>query len=1428
MNYKKLRNLNQEELNSIFNNLSIEKTDAQKIKKYYFVEENLEVDKYTFKPEFVHNGLQSEEIDQINPYVAEKLEYYSTTSPDCNLEFRAPELVKQFLDKDKTIVFFVGAGISRILRYPSWDQLADNAIDKLSINFYSKERIKSSLKDPLQKLSIFESHFPHSCEEYRIFYQNSFDYNQNKDKNKKLYEHDPYKHLVSDLFGASFITTNIDLEIAHSIAQKKTNTNSVIEPIKEQAPQEINNYKKYIKFVDSNTLEKDTVVMLHGRYDQPRNLVMSNFDYIKMYHHGEKKNSTFLKSIFDNYTVIFIGYGLAELPILETIFKSDDSVSKQLHINQKHYLLFDSFESETSLRDVYQNYFEKFNINLLPYFLDETGYDRIVNVLSSWIKLLKIENSRIIKEASIIEDFLANGSINSLNSIIVRIKQDQTRVLFNHFFKKVDNIEYYAQIKDAGFFMANEIIEQKSPEHLCHLPLYYLSKVVKQLSDSNEAVHHIYTDSLDIIKKITNEFANSHFKNVSWSIVWSAIEILKCIPNQLIDKKYVNDVPSKWISKFSESIDYITKNFVSKFSCNDNYEKAQILLWAYIKRLIKDNIKTGNYCWEIRSILSNDSIDQLFENCSKPFINFISAQVNYLRIKDYLLQFDFEDNGTKYHYEAKLIADKKLEFTVKHLEKEIVVQKGKFSFKEYKNEKKLKGLIINNILNFSIDPSIIDLYYFLHWGKSSYSLREDIFEEDEHSNEVKDILSTLLKNILIVKAKKNPSQALSILEELFNKYTIPYFKQVALPIIEVNFNFFSDFFLNTLLNEDIWLNELNSGYDDTLKIFLSRNYSNLNKAHVTKIISIIKNIDKRFNDEEDKIRRRDYEKLEWLEVLQNHASFKDWYTQLNKQYHLDSDYYLSRGKVKFYSGDRSEYSVKDLLEFSVERRYKAIIEFKQKDRFDFKGGTIRGLSSTIRQLTITNPSSAIELLEYNTIIPFPYMEGIIEGFVAIYEKTDSSINFSEENLFTLVNQYLQQNKDNHKRLVLENYDSAERQKEWLITDIACLIERFLKRTKEKLSFEKTLINVLQEISKNIDSFQGESYYMENNKIRREFNLNYSVNSSKGKIYLSLFEFAWYKHFKCKQKELPSFISSTFDNGIKLKHRDAFIVIGSYISQFEMIDNNKTDEWISQIILLDDECIKCFLGGFLFFRMQYCSKDLYLKLKTYFMKAIEIGYFEENYRDSGIIRALLIANYWDYESISGDVFQILLDKSPSEKLHNIIRYLRMDYDEFKKLEKLDSVRPKVLELWESLNKIYKSKQDVEIKKMQFELFALIKYWNKLDQKLFDLLKDSVSNYEPSFYTKQFLPEMNRLTDERSNSIFISELLRLLSSQKYCPFSEDEGDGQIYDILEKLADLNAPEINKIIKDTCHNLYNTSKGMHNRPITIIEKINSNENRK
>lgn len=282
------------------------------------------------------------------------------------------EIKKLFLQNEK-IGILVGAGVSKLLNFPLWKELGDSAIEYLykknKINYFEYQRIINEVMDPKQKLTIFHNLVPKCSSEAKEFYDQTFSKPKPNGKN-------PYEILVK--FDVIKLTSNIDKEFYKALnLQQNTVFSERIDEMRDV--QKIRKAKIVSNEFNSENLDDETIYHIHGIIDEIEQMILTTKDYIEAYFEDKNGLRTFLANIFKEYTIIFVGYGLEEFPILEHIVTG----------HKEHYVLIGTYLNEINLFKLKQKYFETLKIKPLPYYLDFDGYKRVYIVLSSWLEQIK-------------------------------------------------------------------------------------------------------------------------------------------------------------------------------------------------------------------------------------------------------------------------------------------------------------------------------------------------------------------------------------------------------------------------------------------------------------------------------------------------------------------------------------------------------------------------------------------------------------------------------------------------------------------------------------------------------------------------------------------------------------------------------------------------------------------------------------------------------------------------------------------------------------------------------------------------------------------------------------------------------------------------------------------------------------------------------
>jgi len=280
------------------------------------------------------------------------------------------------------LIVFIGAGVSRIIGCPSWQQFADKVLRYLyetkRINFHEFENLRKL--DPRKLLSICKQIISEKGPNPTPDFKKMLSPAKELSEKYKIYE-----NLFS--WRAIYVTTNFD-ECLDKVALEKRPPPLRMKHFEseEQSKIEPEISSKLIwskeKLLVSN-LNQSNVLHLHGSVIDVDSLIMTTSDYLNHYK-PESEPAVMLKEIFDSYTVLFVGYGLEEYEILEYLVSKTSCIKGTL----QHFMLYPMFKEEKNLFDFQKKYYTDLGIELIPYPIGESGYEHLNKVIEEWGKII--------------------------------------------------------------------------------------------------------------------------------------------------------------------------------------------------------------------------------------------------------------------------------------------------------------------------------------------------------------------------------------------------------------------------------------------------------------------------------------------------------------------------------------------------------------------------------------------------------------------------------------------------------------------------------------------------------------------------------------------------------------------------------------------------------------------------------------------------------------------------------------------------------------------------------------------------------------------------------------------------------------------------------------------------------------------------------
>lgn len=283
------------------------------------------------------------------------------------------------------LVFFVGNGVSRVYGLPSWTDLASEMIRRLAnekvISYGTADLFKSrSLKE---KISIADGYFKkHGPKNSKLTYGSMLKPNS-----------DPLAYQYLAKLKAKFITTNYDTLLYDACLDLNSQRNPVPEVKsaveKQESPNIEDSNRDSIRiaqtpldFTVADFLSNNIIWHLHGCIQKEEKIVSATKDYLGLYRNEQIQEM--LEHIFTTQVVVFLGYGLDELELLDVIMKASRVKPSDLEKQNIFYILPIYSHEFDIFKDLQSYYKEHLNIQLIPVSQDEFGYKAFEELIKAW------------------------------------------------------------------------------------------------------------------------------------------------------------------------------------------------------------------------------------------------------------------------------------------------------------------------------------------------------------------------------------------------------------------------------------------------------------------------------------------------------------------------------------------------------------------------------------------------------------------------------------------------------------------------------------------------------------------------------------------------------------------------------------------------------------------------------------------------------------------------------------------------------------------------------------------------------------------------------------------------------------------------------------------------------------------------------------
>lgn len=308
-----------------------------------------------------------------------------------------------------TLVPFVGAGASRLGGCPGWSEFADGAlqrfVDQGKFTYSQLEQIR--YLSPRLKLSLARA----LEDEHKI----AIDFRQllhPRDRSEELKGRRLYGSLSK--LGKTFVTTNYDEWLDEELAEPVLSLSAGEAVATAAIPTKRTVIHRTVDLIPAALNEPNTVIHLHGSVLDPNGLILTTRDYVRHYANDrfagepaqENRVLTFLEHLFTHKTVLFVGYGLEELEILEYIILKRRSAAGE-RPEARHYLLQGFFSHEEQvLRTLRTYYLNECGIELIPFLRDQKDREQLLDVLEEFARQVPASAPMVLQRAQEMEALL--------------------------------------------------------------------------------------------------------------------------------------------------------------------------------------------------------------------------------------------------------------------------------------------------------------------------------------------------------------------------------------------------------------------------------------------------------------------------------------------------------------------------------------------------------------------------------------------------------------------------------------------------------------------------------------------------------------------------------------------------------------------------------------------------------------------------------------------------------------------------------------------------------------------------------------------------------------------------------------------------------------------------------------------------------------
>jgi hypothetical protein len=1256
-----------------------------------------------------------------------------------------PEIKEAVLNE--RIAVFIGAGVSRMIGCSGWkelaNQLAEAAYENSLINYQEKEKIIENY-GPRKTITIFKKILPEEI--YRDTLNKSLSAKEEKIKKYPIYEK------LFKMRGV-YLTTNID-----------TYFDQYFEPAKI--------FVRPHQFKPEN-INLPSLFHLHGSLNDFSTIIFTTQDYIKHYNTNEIKD--FLKHIFTKFTMLFVGYNLSELEILDYVLLKG-SPFEEKYTEFRHSILLPFYKVERNTFKFEREYYATLNMSAVPYAIDEKGYEQLYYIIEAWEKEINTISPFLYKSYRFIEQNIDDYIEKNAIEVFQLIKNDEH--FRDHFFRSLKTVKWFYPLKEKRYFAPERA---PGPKHADKqgsfiIPewnvLPYLERVSQQvIAPGNER----YIDELLKIINDVSKYKDENSQYIdNYRTWWYFVKILLNIPNEKIPIEIIELIPIWLDSKFdvdlhgAEIATKLLPKFLPDTSTDNDIKKAEIIIEIItsIKTFLlnEERSKLLGKKEEFKLAIDPYWLKEVFEKhaeiigkkCTNKVVEDLAKNIKVLlkkkeskiplkiENKEYLLVFSEKDNS----YVIKVLSVGEMsqfkiydEVFSEQESKGIVLEKlsidkcneENFVNMVYKHLNKKK--LFRKVEKSTLKRKIRNLYHNFY-DEGTY---KSFYEESEYYlTDPMELLTFILKRILDKKAKQNINGTKLLLKD-FLKDNYFYFQKMAVYIIGQNIESYEGLFwelLDSCVGDFIMENFY---FGDEMK-HLMQNLKNLLPEQKEKLKAKIEAGPKEYVPEEDSEKYIALWRQKRYQALSSDTYFRELYDEKKKTTKVDAEMIPAIGKIKFRWGSGpSPLRKEEILKINNDDFAKFLSIFKPRDFLE--GPSIDGLSNMIKETVNEKPEKFISDLSSFLSTGYLYIYDILWG---VRDAWNNKKSIDWEKLFIFIKQYI--SGDDFWQDKYKTYNAGwNATHKWVIGMIGELIQDGTK--DDNWAFKENQLPVAQEIIFYIiDRLNKE----EEKEITDP--VTHALNSPRGKIITALI----YLALRIARLEDKIGIKKEdrvrWSEDLKIKYEktlsdeiiESYTLFGQYMPNLYYLDKSWVKQRIKQFEKIEKEQLwSSFMTGYLFLNRIY--DDLYRLMSGNYFRAVSYS-FKERDANERLVHHIAIGYLRSVEDFSeSSLFGKMLIEWKGSQIEELINYFWMQH---KPLKEDSEFKDKIIGFWRILYERYKEKESLHDgdKKILSTAAKLSVFLSKLDKESYEWLMLSASNM-PTVMDSHFLIEyLDELKDK----------------------------------------------------------------------------------